>query len=56
MDKLDMFQARFGKIDELGWWYMERIQTDASTQFTPKKFQEGLSVHGVQLESAKKDH
>ena len=20
MDKLDMFQSRFGKIDEFGWW------------------------------------
>ena len=25
MDKLDMFQSRFGKIDEFGWWYLERI-------------------------------
>ena len=34
MDKLDMFQSRFGKIDEFGWWYLERISVDASTQFT----------------------
>ena len=47
MDKLDMFHARFGKVDEFGWWNMERIQTDISTQFTSKKFQEGLSVCGV---------
>ena len=25
MDKLYMFQARFGKIDEFGWWDLERI-------------------------------
>ena len=25
MDKLDMFQSRFGKIDEFGCWYLERI-------------------------------
>ena len=25
MDKLDMFQARFEKVDEFGWWAMERI-------------------------------
>ena len=25
MDKLDMFQSRFGKIDEFGWWDLERI-------------------------------
>ena len=22
MDKLDMFQAGFGKVDEFGWWDM----------------------------------
>ena len=31
MDKLDMFQYRFGKIDEFGWCYLERISADAST-------------------------
>ena len=25
MDKLDMFQSRFGKIDQFGWWDSERI-------------------------------
>ena len=25
MDKLDMFQARFGKVYEFGWWYLEQI-------------------------------
>ena len=28
MDKPDMFQSRFGKVDAFGWWDMERIQTD----------------------------
>ena len=27
-DKLDMFQSRFGKIDEFGWWYFEKIPAD----------------------------
>ena len=36
VDKIDIFQARFGKVDEFGWWYMERIQNDADTQFTYK--------------------
>ena len=31
MDKLDMFQSRFGKVDEFGWWYLERISADAGT-------------------------
>ena len=29
-----MFQSRFGKIDEFGWWYLERISEDSGTQFT----------------------
>ena len=31
MDKLDMFQARFGEVDEFGWWGMEIIQTHTDT-------------------------
>ena len=31
MDKLDMFQSRFGKIEEFGWWDLERISADAGT-------------------------
>ena len=34
MDKLDMFQSRFGKIDQFRWWDLERISADAGTQFT----------------------
>ena len=29
IDKLDMFQSRFGKIDEFGWWNLERISSDS---------------------------
>ena len=25
MEKIGMFQARFEKVDEFGWWEMERI-------------------------------
>ena len=25
MEKLDMFQSILGKMDEFGWWYLERI-------------------------------
>ena len=38
MDKLDMFQSRLGKIDQFGWWYLERISADAGTQFTSTEF------------------
>ena len=31
MDKLDMFQSRFGKIDIFGWWDLERISADSGT-------------------------
>ena len=28
MDKMDMFQSRFEKIDESGWWDLEIISAD----------------------------
>ena len=40
MDKLDMFQSRFGKIDQFGWWDLERISADAGTQFTSTDFKD----------------
>ena len=39
MDKLDIFQARYGKIDKFGWWDMDRIQTDTGKKFTSKEFE-----------------
>ena len=38
MDKLDMFQYRFGKIDEFGWWDFKIISADAGSQFTSTEF------------------
>ena len=38
MDYLDMFQSRFGKIDEFGWWDLERISADAGKPFTSTEF------------------
>ena len=38
MDKLDMFQSIFWKVDEFGWWDKEIIQTDAGTKFTYRCF------------------
>ena len=38
MDKLDMFQYIFGKIDEFGWWDLERISVDSGKQFTSMDF------------------
>ena len=31
IDKLNIFQSRFVKIDEFGWWYLERISADAGS-------------------------
>ena len=32
MDKLDMFQSRFGEIDNFRWWDLERISADAGSR------------------------
>ena len=40
MDKLDMFQSRFGKIDQFGWWDLEKISVDAGMQFTLIEFKD----------------
>ena len=49
MDKLDMFQYRYGKIDEFGWWYLERISTHAGKKFTSREFKEERQTRGVHL-------
>ena len=49
MNKLDTFQARFVKVDELCWWDLKIIQPESSTKFTFKEFQEGIYIRGVQL-------
>ena len=49
MDKLDMFQSIFGKLNEFGWWDLDKIKTGAGPQFISKNFQEGISVRRVRL-------
>ena len=44
-----MFQSIFGKIDEFGWWDLERISEDAGTQFTSTEFKEECQTRGVCL-------
>ena len=56
MDKLDMFQSIFGEIDEFGWWDLERIAADASTQFTLTEFKEECQTHRVLLTLAAPEH
>ena len=56
MDKLDMFQSRFGRIDQLGWWYLERISADAGMQFTSTEFKDECQTRGVRLTLAEPEH
>ena len=49
MDKLDMFQSRFGEIDQFGWWNLERISADAGTQFTSTEFKDECQTRGLSL-------
>ena len=56
LDKLDMFQSRFGKIDQFGWWDLERISADAGTQFTSTEFKEECHIRGVRLTLAAPEH
>ena len=56
MDKLDMFQSRFGKIDQFGWWDLERISADAGTQFTLTEFKEECQTRGVCLTLVAPEH
>ena len=49
MDKLDMFQSRFRKMDQFGWWDLERILENAGTQFTSTEFKDECQTRGVCL-------
>ena len=51
-----MFQSRFGKIDELGGWDLERISADAGTQFTLTEFKQECQTHGFHLKLAAHGH
>ena len=56
LDKLDMFQSRISKIDQFGWWDLERISADAGTQFTLTEFKEECQIRGVRLTLAAPEH
>ena len=56
MDKLDMFQSRFGKIDQFVWWDLEIISADAGTQFTSTEFKDECQTRGVSLKLAAPEH
>ena len=56
MDKLDMFQSIFGKMDQFGWWDLERISAYAGKQFTPTEVKEECQTCGVRLTLAAPEH
>ena len=56
MDKLNMFQSRFGNIYKFGWWYLERISSDAGTQFTFTEFKDECQTCGFRLTLASPEH
>ena len=56
MEKLDMFQSRSGKIDEFGWWDLERISADSGKQFTSTELKEEYQNRGVHLTLAAPEH
>ena len=56
MEKLYMFQSIFGKIDQFGWWDLERISADADTQFTSTQFKDECQTQGVSLTLAAPEH
>ena len=56
MDKLDMFQSRFGKIDQFGQWDLERISADAGTQFTSTGFKDECETRRVHFTLSAPEH
>ena len=56
MDKLDMFQSRFGKINQFGWWDLERISSDSGTRFILMEFKDECQTCGVRLTLAAPEH
>ena len=56
MEKLDIFQSRFGKIDQFGWCDLERFSADAGTQFTSKEFKDECQTRRGRLTLAAPEH
>ena len=54
--KWTCFNPDFGKIDEFGWWDLEKILADTGTQFTLKEFKEECQTCGVRLMLAAPEH
>ena len=55
MKKLDMLQSILRKMDQFGWWDLERISVDAGTHFTSTEFKDEFQTRGVCLKLATPD-
>ena len=51
-----MFQSRIGKMDQFGWWDLERISEDAGMQFTSTDSKDECQTRGVCLTLAVPEH
>ena len=51
-----MFQYIFGKIDEFGWWDLERISSDVGTKINSVKFHEKCQTRGVDITLSDPEH
>ena len=51
-----MFQSIFEKIDQFGWWDLERISADAVKRFTSTEFKDECKTRGVRLTLAAPEH
>ena len=56
MYKLGIFQSRFGRIGEFGWWDLGIISVDSGTQFTLTDYKQECQTCGVHLTLAAPEH
>ena len=56
MDKLYMLRSRFRKMEQFGWWDLEKIPADAGTHFTSTEFKDECQTRGVRLTLAAPEH
>ena len=56
INKLDIFQSKFGEIDEFGWWGLEIISADAGTQLTLTELKQECQTCGVFLTLEAPEH
>ena len=56
MYKLDMIQSIYGRIDEFGWWDLQKNSADSGTKFISMEFQDKCQTHGVHLALAAQEH